>query len=82
MGSKQTVGYKSKDDPNPSPDEETFELALDNKLEYNEISYRVTNIDSANKKATVVPLIPSEGTLLEIDLDLATSLSEEYYKEP
>ena len=77
------IGYKSKKDPNPPlQEEETFELEINNKLEYNNIGYRVTNVDQPGKKVTIRPLIPSDGDALEIGLDLASRLSEEYYKEP
>ena len=79
------IGYKSKDDPDPPSEvpvvKETtsLELELEQNLEYNNIVYEVTIIDKGNKKATIEPLM-GDGDTLEIDLDTAAHLADEYVK--
>ena len=81
------IGYKSNDDPNPpepepEPEPQVAELELAHNLEYNNILYEVTNIDKANNRVTIQPLIASDGVALEIDLDTASRLADEYMREP
>ena len=75
------IGYNSTEDPIPEEEEEPFVLEVNNKLKHNNIVCRVTNIDQSTNKATIDPVIPSDGGSTEIDLDSATSVSSQCHDE-
>ena len=81
MAVSNLIGYNSKDDPPALEEEPPFELEVNNKLHHNNTVCRVTGIDKSNNKATIEPVIPSDGGATEIDLEMATTLSQKYYDE-
>ena len=75
----ELIGYDSKADPTPQ-ESDLFVLQVGKYLRYNNLPYKVTNIDQSTKKATIDPVIAGDGDTVEMDLEVATSLSEKYHR--